>query len=189
MRRALAVAGLAVGLALATSALAREKGEGRKKRGKQKQATGTFVSAELAGEVVNWKLALDEEGEKTFEMAAQVGVLYSEKNDRKRARRVFAIGKKMPQPRGKMQVAQGKFVKAEMQGRKVVVTLKVGEGAEAADQDFALPSRLAVRYRDRAGTLTATSIGPGGRGKGREKKQEGEGKKRKRKREKVPENM
>ena len=166
MRRLVVVA-LVLGTVLASNAWAREK----KERAAAKEATGTFVSAtpKAEGGAVTWKLALDGEGEKAFDMTQPVVVTYSEKNNQKHARMIRPAGKKAPEPKGKTLVAQGQLTKAETQGKRVIVTVKVGDGAQAADQEFTLTSRVSVRYQDGEppAALAITSAGKGEKGAGK----------------------
>jgi hypothetical protein len=168
MRKVAGILCVALSVALAGSALAREKKE-KRERVKPTKVTGTFVSAELAGESVNWKLTLDEGGDKTFEMAANVVVMYSEKDGTNRARMLRAAGKKAPQAKGNTKVAQGTFVTAVAEGNKVVVTLSV----DGAEQAFELSQKLGVMARDDKALVIASA----GRG-GKKDRAAGEGKKK-----------
>ena len=167
--RKLVVVALVLGTVLAGNALAREK----KERAEAKEGTGTFVSATIKpeGGAVTWKLALDGEGEKAFDMTQPVVVTYSEKNNQKHARMIRPVGKKVPEAKGKTLVAQGQVTKAETQGKRVIVTVKVGDGADAAEQEFTLTSRLTVRYRDGEppAALSIASAGRGEKGAGKKK--------------------
>lgn len=174
MRRAVVVVGLVAAMVVATWASAGQERKRDKGKRKGESATGLFVSAELAGEKTNWKITTeDDQAEKTFEMAAKVVVMYMERQGQNVALNIRPLGKRVPEAKGKRLVAQGTFVKAELQGNKVVVTVNVGEGDAAEKKDFALSSRVRVAYRAKKdGTIAAMSIsGAGGKGKreGRQK--------------------
>jgi hypothetical protein len=145
--------GMVLAVAWATTALGGQPGQ------RPSQATGTFVSAELAGEVVNWQLDLGQDGgKKTYEMAAEVRVQYAEKDGVKQAQSIRgAAGRDFPQREGTV-AAKGKFASAKLQGESVLVTITLSEGAKALE--VTLPKQLAVRYREGdGGKLTAFSIG------------------------------
>jgi len=186
-RRVLVVAGMAVALALASGAVAGEKRKGKGK-GKAQRVTGTFVSAEVAGEKVNWKITTDEDqAEKTFEMAAKVVVMYMERKGQNRAMQIRALGKKVPEAKGKRLVAQGTVEKAELQGNQLTVTVKLDAGES---KPFLLGAKLTVAYREKGdGSLAALGIGSARRGKKGEGRQKGEGRKRKKKDANAPDNM
>jgi len=174
---------LVLGMALLNTAMAREKGD-KPKREPPKQATGTLVSATLDGGTIKWKLALDGEGEKTFDMGSQVTIMYAEKNGEKMVRMIRASTGKAAEAKGKALTAEGTFVKAETQGNKVVVTIKSGD----AEQAYNLTSRLGVAYRE-GEPLTALSIQAAGGAKARgEKPGKAEGGKRN-KENKPPDNI
>ena len=150
MRR-LVVAGMVLALAWATTALAGED------RPRPKQATGDFVSAELAGDVVKWQIDQGQEaGKKTFELAAEVKVTYAEKDGVKQAQNIRAAsGPDRPAREGTV-VAKGKFASAKLQGENVLVTITT-EGDKALE--VTLPKKLSVYYREEEGKVTVFSIG------------------------------
>jgi hypothetical protein len=153
MRRLLVLAGFAAAWVLAGDALA----AGNREKPKQEEAIGKFVSATLAADVIQWKLAMEADGvEKTFEMAADVSINYTEKNGQKHASSIAPTVKKAPEAKGKRLVASGKFVSAALQGQDVAVTIKVAEH----DQVFLLLQRLEVRYTQQAGKLVASRLSP-----------------------------
>ena len=83
----LVLVSVVVAVACAATALAGER------RQRPKRATGTFVSAELAGDIVKWQLDLGEDaGKKTFELTAEVSVRYVEKDGVKQAQIVRRTG-------------------------------------------------------------------------------------------------
>jgi hypothetical protein len=154
MRRLLALAGLVAALAVVGNAFAGEPGAKREKA-KQEEGIGKFVSATLDAEKIAWKLSMEADGvEKTFDMAADVTVIYTEKNGQKHASSIAPTGKKAPEAKGTRLVATGKFVKAEFQGKQVAVTVKVAD----AEQVFLMPQRLGVRYTQQADKLVASRI-------------------------------
>jgi len=156
MVRKMVLAAMAIGVALVGNAQA----GARKKKEKvpAKQAAGILVSASLEGTTIQWKVTLDDEGEKVLAMASPVAVRYKEKNDKKLASQVRTAPKKPKERKGKTLTAQGAFVKAEAQGKRFAITLKVGEGENAAEQTFLLPSHLRVTYKEGAEQLTAMLI-------------------------------
>jgi len=163
---------VSLAVALATNALAGGKKE-REARAKPEQASGVFISATIEGGVAKWKLTVDGEGEKTFEMPANVIVMYADKNGNKQARQIRTPGKKAPEPKGNALIAQGEIVKVEKQGKNLALTLKTADG----EVQLSLRDQLAVMYRKGADDkLTAMGISPAG-GKGGGKKGEGGGKK------------
>jgi hypothetical protein len=150
--RKLVVVGLMLGLAWATTALAGED------RPRPPQKTGTFVSAELAGEVVKWQLDLGEDaGKKTYEMSADVKVTYAEKEGVKQGIWVRpAAGRDRPAREGTV-VVKGKFASAKPQGENVLITITPAEGEKALEVTF--PKKLAVMYREEEGKVTVFGIG------------------------------
>ncbi len=126
-----------------------------------KDASGTFISATLkpgAG-AFDLKVALDNEGEKTLELPAQLVIMYVEKNGEKLARHIRVPGaRRVPEGKGKVLVAQGTLTKAEIQGTRIVFTLKVGEGDAAADQQFTMASRIELAYQEDAGRLLVQTL-------------------------------
>ena len=145
---------VAVGLmfAVACTALA---GEEPKERAKQ--ATGTFVAAELAGEVVKWQIDLGgDAGKKTYEMAAAVRVTYTEKDGAKQGQSIRGASAPDRAPREGTVAAKGKFTSAKVQGDNVLVTVAL-EGDKTLE--VTLPKKLQVRYREEGAKLTASSIG------------------------------
>jgi hypothetical protein len=187
MRTVSVTVGLVAALVLAGSALAREAGEKGKGRRKGGQDKGQFVSATLEGEAITWTLKVEDAGEeKSYQMPADVIVLYADRGGQKTVRALGSKGKKTPEPKGKMQVAEGRFVKAEADGDQVAITIKVGE----EEQAFSMASKLAVAYRERRGENIARRIKPiGGR-----RKEKGDAPRKGRRRKKAaqedaPENM
>jgi len=160
----LVVAGLVFALAWAAPILAGEE------RPRPKQATGTFVSAQLAGDVVKWELDLGQDaGKKTFEMSAEVKVIYTEKEGVKQAQSIRrAAGRDRPAKEGTV-VAKGKFAAAKLQDENVLVTITPAEGDKALE--FTLPKQLSAWYLEGDdGKVTVFGIGvPRTRG-GAEKK-------------------
>ena len=149
-------------LAVVGSALA----GGRKEQAAPKSGTGVFISATLkeGAAAFEVKMALDNEGEKVFELPAQVVVTYIEKNDKKTVRTIrVAGGKQAPEAKGNGLIAQGTLVKVEVQGAVVALTLKSGEGEAAGEQQFTMSSRLRLGYRDAAGKLVLQHITAGGK--------------------------
>jgi len=145
----LALAGFVAAVVLAGQAFAGGKRE------KPEDANGKFVSAALAAETIQWKLAMEADGvEKTFDMAADVCVTYTEKNGQKRASSIAPPGKKAPEAKGNRLVASGKFVKAEFQGKQVAVTVKVAD----QEQVFLIGQALTVRYTQQGDKLVASRI-------------------------------
>jgi len=182
VKRATVCITLLVGLALACGALAGEK----KKRAKPERATGAFVSATVEGGTCTWKIAVDEAGEKTFAMAGQVAVMYSEKNGAQRVRMIRVAGKKPPKAKGNMQVATGDLVSVAKEGKSVVAKIKTADG----EKDFMLTERLGVMYREADGAATAMAVTAAGRQKGKDgEKKRGEGRKKKNKDGGAPENL
>jgi len=149
--RACVVVGLVC--ALACMAVA---GEGQRQR--PNAASGAFVSAELAGEVIKWQIDLGAEaGKKTYEMTAEVKVTYSEKEGVKEGRSIRrASGRDFPAREGTV-VVKGKFVSAKLDGEKVLVTVKPAEGDK--DLEVTLPKQLSVYYREEEGKLNAYGVG------------------------------
>ena len=137
-----------IALVLGMAAVGQAWAGARKEKGDAKEASGTFVSATVDGATVKWKLAVDMEGEKVYEMPAQVAVLYVERNGQKVAHLIHTPGKRAQEAKGNRLIAQGTVVKAEVQGNKVALTLKAGEGENAGEQQFTLGSRLTVSYLD-----------------------------------------
>lgn len=151
--RKLVVVGLMLAMAWATTALAGET------RRRPDRAEGTFVSAQLAGDLVKWELDLGQEaGKKTFEMAADVKVQYTEKEGVKQAQSIRrAAGRDRPAREGTV-VAKGKFASAKLQDEKVLVTITPAEGEKALE--VTLPKQLNVWYRKGDdGKVTVYSIG------------------------------
>jgi len=153
---------VAVALAVAGGALA----GGRKEQEPPKNGSGVFISAtpKPGAGTFEVKVALDNEGEKLFELPAQVVVMYMEKNGEKRVRMVRVPGgKRAPEAKGKALIAQGTLVKAELQGANVILTLKSGEGDNAAEQQLPMASRIQIAYHDEAGKLIIQHINPAGK--------------------------
>jgi hypothetical protein len=127
-------------------------------RQRPSSASGAFVSAELAGEVINWQLDLGQEaGKKTYEMTVDVKVAYSEKDGVKQGQSIRrAAGRDLP-PRPDTVVVKGKFVSAKLQDDKVLVTITPAEGDKPLE--VVLPKQLSVWYREEGGKLTAYSVG------------------------------
>lgn len=148
--RACVVVGLA--LAVASLAIAGEEPKQRPNFG-----AGTFVSAEVAGEVVKWTVDLGgDAGKKTLEMSADVKVQYLEKEGVKQAQGIAAAaGRDFREMEGAV-VAKGKFASAKLDGEKVVVSIKA-EGDKALD--VVLPAKVGVVYREQEGKLTLFRIG------------------------------
>jgi hypothetical protein len=159
VRKLTAFVTLALAVALAGSALAREKKE-RKERAKPERIAGVCASASLEAGTVSLKVTVDNEGEKTVEMPANVVVMYSEKGGQKRVRTIRTAGKKAPEAKGNMQVVQGEITKAEKQGTSLAITVKTADG----DQQFELPDKLTIMAREDDGKLKARGIAPGRRG-------------------------
>ena len=149
--RACVVVGLV--FAVACMAMAGEEPKVRPNFG-----TGTFVSAEVAGEVVKWQLDLGgDAGKKTLEMAVEVKVQYLEKEGVKQAQSIrAAAGKDFREMEGAV-VGKGKFVSAKLDGEKVLVAIKPAEGDK--NLEVVLPAKLMVVYRQDGEKLTAFSIG------------------------------
>jgi len=122
------------------------------------QATGTFVSAQLAGDVVKWEVDLGADaGKKTFEMTADVQVAYTEKDGAKQATGIrSAKGREFKAQEG-VTVAKGKFASAKVEGDSVLVTITPTEGDKALE--VKLPKQVSVRYTEAEGKLVAMSIG------------------------------
>lgn len=149
--RACVVVGLVFALVCAAMA-----GEGTKER--PNFGTGTFVSAEIAGEVVKWQLDLGVGGEaskKTFEMPVEVRVQYIEKEGVKQGLGIRGVGGKDFREREGAVVAKGKFASAKLDGEKVLVSIKT-EGDKSLDVVF--PAKLMVIYRQEGDKLTAFGI-------------------------------
>ena len=161
MRKTVAILGVVLALALASDVFAGGKRE-KRERVPPTKGTGQFVSATVAGDVSTWTLTMegDEPGEKAFELATNVVVMYTEKNGVNMARQLRRAGKKAPEPKGKMLVATGTLVKAEAQNNKVAVTLKVGD----EEQQFLMTKKMTVTYRAADNKNVATGIGSAGRG-------------------------
>lgn len=151
------VAGLAVaGVALAG---------GRKEQNAPKEGGGVFISAtpKAEGGALDLKMALDNEGERVFELPARVAVMYLEQNEKKLVRMIRVPGRRAPEAKGNALIAQGTLTKAELQGNRVLVTLKVGEGDKAADQQFTMASRLEIAYCDEGGKLIVQHLSAAGK--------------------------
>jgi len=146
---------LVVGLAVALAGMA-VAGEEQKQR--PSAAAGTFVSAEIAGEVIKWQIDLGADaGKKTYEMTVDVKVTYAEKDGVKQASSIRrASGPDRPAREGTV-VAKGKFVSAKLDGEKVLVTIKPAEGDK--DLEVTLPKALSVYYREEDGKLNAYGVG------------------------------
>ncbi|HUT36702.1 MAG TPA: hypothetical protein VNE39_24660 [Planctomycetota bacterium] len=160
MRSLLSV--VAVALVVAGSALA----GGRKDQEPPKTGSGVFVAAtpKPGAGTFELKVALDNEGEKLFELPAQVAVMYTERNGQRQVHMVRVPGgKRAPDAKGKALIAQGTLVKAETQGANVVLTLKVGEGDAAAEQQFTMPRRIQLAYHNAAGKLAVQHINAAGK--------------------------
>jgi hypothetical protein len=156
-------------LALAASALA----GGRKEQAAPKNGSGVFVSAtpKPGAGTFEMKVALDNEGEKVFELPAEVAVMYLEKNGLKRVRMVRVVGgKHAPEAKGNAQMVQGTITKAEVQGALVVLTIKTGEGDAATEQQLPMSSRIEIAYHEDAGKLIVQHISAAAR---REKGEKG----------------
>ena len=154
--RKLLLGSAVLALACAATSLAAER------RQRPEQAAGTFVSAELAGDIIKWQLDLGEDaGKKTFEMAADVSVRYAEKDGVKEAQTIRrASGRERRAREGTVSV-KGKFVKAELQKdkEKVLVTITPAEG-EKPPLVVTLPKKLSVWYRKAEdGKVTVYGIG------------------------------
>jgi len=151
--RKLVASGLVVAMAWATAALAGEE----PKKGPD-FATGTFVSVEVAGEVVKWQLDLGgDAGKKVYEMAVEVKVQYTEKDGVKQASGIRrAAGRDFPAKDGAV-VAKGKLASAKLDGEKVLVTITPAEGDKALE--VVLPAKLTVVYRKEGEKLAAFGIG------------------------------
>jgi hypothetical protein len=148
------VLGLVAAFAVGSVALAGEPGVPKEKP-KGGHATGTFASATLEGENILWKI--NTEGvEKTYEMGADVVVLYTEKGGQKNVASIGSKGRRAVEAKGKQQVAEGKFVKAALEGGKVSITVKVAD----AEQIFVLTQEVSVSYREKQGKLLANRITP-----------------------------
>ena len=148
-------------LAVAGSAVA----GGRKELMPPKSGSGVFISATPKPGAVTFevKMALDNEGEKLFELPAQLAIMYGEKNGQRQVRLIRVPGgKHAPEAKGKALIAQGTLVKAEVQGAAVVLTLKSGEGDAAGEQQFSMDSRLQLAYHAEADKLVIQHINPGG---------------------------
>jgi len=182
--RRLVVALMVLGAGLAGAAYA----GGKKEERQAKRATGALISATLEGGMIKWKIALDGEGEKVFQMAPQVSVMYTEKNGNKIARAVRPQTARAAEAKGNALIAQGEFVKAELQGNKVLMTIKAGEGEKATQEVYGLPSRLIVAYQD-GEPLTALAIHAQGGGKDKPEKGDRGGKRNKEGDNKPPENL
>ncbi len=143
-----------VGLASALAAMAMA-GEATKTKGAS--ATGAFVSAEVAGDVVKWQLDLGgDAAKKTFEMSVGVTVTYAEKDGVKQGQSIRpGAGPDRPAREGTV-VAKGKFVSAKLDGEKLLVTVKPAEGDK--DLEVTLPKQLLVYYRDENGKLNASIV-------------------------------
>ncbi len=147
-----------VGLALAVACMA-VAGEVTKER--PNYGVGTFVSAEVAGELVRWQLDLGgDAGKKTFETSADVKVQYIEKDGVKQGQGIRGVGGKDFREREGAVVAKGKFASAKLDGEKVLVSIKLPEGDKSLE--FVFPAKLIVFYRQEGEKLTALSI-TGGR--------------------------
>lgn len=153
--RTLAAVAVALTVAWATMAHAGEQ------RARPSRAMGAFVSAEIAGDVVNWQLDLVEKGgQKTYEMTVDVQAQYVEKDGVKEASSIRRTGGRSRPPREGTQVLAGKFVSAKLQGEKVLVTITPAEGENPAPVQVVLPKQLATYFRaGEEGKLTAYSIG------------------------------
>jgi hypothetical protein len=138
-------------MAWATTTMAGEEGA------RPKQATGTFVSAELAGDLVKWQFDLGQDaGKKTYEMAVEVKVQYAEKEGAKQAQGIRPAAGRDFRDREGMTVAKGKLASAKLQGDNVLVTITPAEGEKALE--VTLPKKLTVMYREEGEKLTAVGI-------------------------------
>jgi len=145
--------GLAMTLACGALVLA---GEERKA---PSQATGTVVSATLAGDVIKWEIDLGADaGKKTYEMTADVQVAYTEKDGVKQATSIrSAKGREFKAKEG-VTVAKGKFASAKVGDDGAVVTITPTEGDKALE--VKLPKQVGVFYREGDdGKLLAMGIG------------------------------
>ncbi len=145
-----------VGLALAIASMGMA-GEAPKRPGGS-FGQGTFVSAEVAGEVVKWQIDLGgDAGKKTLEMSAAVKVQYVEKDGVKQLQRMMpaASERNFRDMEGAV-VTKGTVTGAKLDGEKVVVSLK-GEGDKALD--VILPLKVGVFYTEQEGKLLLRSIG------------------------------
>ncbi len=161
MTRRMLLAGLALGIAVAGTASA----GGRVDKANLKRVSGTFVSLAIEGATAKWKLTIENEGEKTFEMPAAVVVAYTEKNGVKIVHQIRAAGGRVPD-KGKGLIAQGTLLKAEPQGNGVAFSIKSGEGENAGQQDFTTSNRLNIAYQDGQPPVIF-AIHPEGRVKGK----------------------
>jgi len=179
------VVALAAAVAWSGLALAREKKE---RKGKMAAVLGTLNEGAMAGETVTWKITAEDGTDKELPMATNVVVMYSEKNGQNRAMQIRVAGKKVPEAKGKRLVAQGTLKAVAVAGKKATVTVTV----DAADKDFALPTKVKIMAREKAdGTTQAMAIGPGGGRKkgGGDQPAEGKKKRKKKKGEDAPANM
>ena len=155
--RKLLLGSAVLALACAATALAAER------RQRPEQAAGTFVSAELAGDIIKWQLDLGEDaGKKTFEMAADVSVRYAEKDGVKEAQTIRRASGRASRAREGTVTVKGKFVEAKLQKdkEKVLVTITPAEGEKPADLVVTLPKQLSVWYRKgEDGKVTVYGIG------------------------------
>ncbi len=150
--RACVVVGLIA--ALACMAVAGEEPKARPSFG-----AGTFVSAEVAGDVVKWQIDLGGDvGKKTLEMTAAVKLQYVEKEGVKQAQsiRPAASERGFRELEGAV-VAKGTVTGAKLDGEKVLVSIKPAEGEKALE--VVLPAKVGVAYREQDGKLTLFSIG------------------------------
>ncbi len=157
---------IVVALAVAGSALAGAE----KEQIAPKEGSGVFISAtpKADGGTLDLKVALDNEGEKVFELPARVALVYKQKGDRGLLSMIWVVGQPAPEAKRTGLVAMGTLAKAEIQGTNVLLTLKVGEGYKATKQQFTMVSRLRITYQDDGGKLTVqhiTPIGIGSHGK------------------------
>ncbi len=145
----------------ALAAVGTARAGGRKEQDPPKTVSGVFISAtpkEGAG-TFEVKMALDNEGEKLFELPARVTIMYLEGNGEKRVRLIrVPAGKRAPEAKGNGLIAQGTLVKAEVQGAAVALTLKSGEGEAAGEQQFTMSRRLVLACHDEAGKLILQHI-------------------------------
>jgi hypothetical protein len=155
MRTLVVVGVVVVAMACATTALAGEQ------RTRPDFATGDFVSAKLAGEIVTWEFDLGEDaGKKTYEMDAAVRVQYTEKDGVKEGTGIRLAEGRDFRARDGAVVVKGTFVSALLKDEKVVVTI-TPEGEKPEPLAVTLPTKLMIVSRkDEEGKAKVLGIGP-----------------------------
>ena len=157
MRKLRIALALMLAAALACDAFAGERRPGAPRR-RGAGVTGTLASAKIDGDVIKWSVKLEDGTAKEFETDTSIVVTYEERDDQKRVLSIRPAGDRAPRARGTRKVAQGKFVKADVQDEQVTITAEVETDGAKAEQKFSMTTRVRVATRERDGKTTVRSI-------------------------------